>query len=155
MDIRIHSATIKHLKDIQHLNHLLCIKENKEFDSTINKDFSIQKAGEEYFTKRIQNDCALIAVAEDKVVGYLIGAIAETPQYRNVSKLAELENMFVLEEYRSTGVGKKLVDEFIGWCKKQEASRVFVIATAQNSFAIKFYNREGFQDSSVILEKEI
>lgn len=155
MDVLIHSATINHLKDIQNLNHLLCIKENKEFDLTINKDFSIQKAGEEYFTKRIQNDCALIAVVEDKVVGYLIGAIAETPQYRTVSKLAELENMFVLEEYRNFSIGKKLVDEFIRWCKMQKASRIFVIATAQNISAVKFYSREGFENSSVVLEKEI
>ena len=155
MDILIHSATLNNLKDIQYLNHLLCIKENKEFDSTINKDFSVQKVGEEYFTKRIQNDCALIAVVEDKVVGYLIGAVAETPQYRTISKLAELENMFVLEEYRSLGIGKKLIDEFVGWCKKQEVSRLFVIATTKNTLAIEFYNKEGFEDSSVTLEREI
>jgi GNAT superfamily N-acetyltransferase len=155
MDILIHFATLSDLKDIQHLNHLLCLKENKEFDSTINKDFAIQKVGEEYFTNRIQNDCALVAIVEDKVVGYLIGAVAETPQYRIVSKLAELENMFVLEEYRNIGIGKKLVEEFIQWCKHQNVERTFVIATSKNTSAIEFYSREGFQDSSVTLEREI
>ncbi len=45
MKIKIQSATLKNLKDIQDLNHQLCIKEHKEFDSTINKDFPVQPAG--------------------------------------------------------------------------------------------------------------
>ena len=141
MEIKIQSATIKNLKDIQELNHQLYIKENKEFDSTINKNFSIQKSGENYFKKRIKNDCTLIATVDGKTIGYLVGAISEVSDYRSILKLAEAENMFVLEEYRSLGVGKKLMNEFVKWCKSNKIKRMRVVASAQNIQAIKFRNK--------------
>ena len=52
MEVKIQFATIKNLRDIQDLNHQLCIKENKEFDATINPDYPVQKQGEEYFKDR-------------------------------------------------------------------------------------------------------
>ena len=155
MEIKIQLATIKNLRDIQNLNHQLCIKENKEFDATINKDYPIQKAGEKYFKERIKNGCTLVAIAEGKVVGYLVGAIIEHEDYRNISKIAEAENMFVLEKYRSSGIGKKLFDELIKWCKPKGAKRIRAVASAQNTRAIEFYKREGFTDYNLTLEKEI
>lgn len=155
METRIQFATIENLGDILNLNHQLCIKENKEFDATINKDYPIQKSGEEYFKKRIKNDCALVAFADDRIVGYLVGAIIETENYRNISKLAEEENMFVLEKYRNLGIGKQLLQEFIKWCKSKKVERIRTVASAQNTKAIEFYKREGFIDYNLVLEKEI
>ncbi len=132
MEIQIQFATIKNLRDIQNLNHQLCIKENKEFDITINKDYPMQKSGEEYFKERIKNDCALIAITDGKIIGYLVGAIVEIEDYRNISNLAEVENMFVLEEYRNIGIGKKLIQEFIKWCKTKDAKRIRAVASIQN-----------------------
>ena len=155
MEVIIQFASLENLGDILNLNHQLCIKENKEFDATINKDYPTQKSGKEYFAERIKNDCALIAFIGDKVVGYLVGAIIEAEDYRNISKFAEAENMFVLEEYRNLGIGKKLFDEFIKWCKSNEVKRIRAIASVQNIRAIEFYRREGFVDYDLVLEKEI
>jgi len=136
MEVKIQFATIKNLKDIQDLNHQLCIKEKREFDPTINKDYAIQKSGEKYFRARVKNDCALIAIADSKIVGYLVGAIIDTEKYRNVSKLAEAENMLVLEEYRNSGIGKQLFREFVKWCKSKSVKRIRAVASAQNTKAI-------------------
>ncbi|MFA6088226.1 MAG: GNAT family N-acetyltransferase [Candidatus Woesearchaeota archaeon] len=155
MEIIIQFATIENLKEIQNLNHQLCIKENKEFDATVNKDYPIQTSGENYFKERIKKDCALVATTDDKIVGYLVGAIIETEEYRNISKLGEAENMFVLEEYRSLGIGKKLFHKFIEWCKSKGAKRIRAVASAQNIKAIEFYKKEGFSDYNITLEKEI
>lgn len=155
MEIKIQLATIKNLRDIQNLNHQLCIKENKEFDATINKDYPLEQSGEKYFKERIKNGCALVAITDGKVGGYLVGAIIEHEDYRNISKLAEAENMFVLEEYRSSGIGKKLFNEFIKWCKSKGAKRIRAVASVQNTKAIEFYKREGFKEYNLTLEKEI
>jgi len=155
MEVKIQFATIKNLRDIQDLNHQLCIKENKEFDATINPDYPIQKQGEEYFKDRIKNGCSLLAIVDGKVVGYLVGSISEVEDYRNISKIAEAENMFILENYRSKGIGKKLFQEFTKWCKSKKAQRIKAVASAQNIKAIEFYRREGFQDYDFVLEKEI
>lgn len=146
---------MENLGDVLNLNHQLCIKENKEFDATINKDYPILKSGKEYFKGRIKDGCALIALADDKVVGYLVGAITETEDYRIVSKIAEAENMFVLEEYRNLGIGKKLFEDFIKWCKSNEVERIRAVASVQNIRAIEFYKRENFNDYNLVLEKDI
>ncbi|HLD54690.1 MAG TPA: GNAT family N-acetyltransferase [Candidatus Nanoarchaeia archaeon] len=155
MEVKIQFATIKNLKEIQYLNHQLCIKENKEFDATINPDYSIQKQGEEYFKDRINNGCTLITIVDGKVIGYLIGSISNAEDYRNLSKIAEAEEMFILEDYRSMKIGKKLLQEFAKWCKSKKVERIKVVAYAQNSKAIEFYRREGFKDYDFVLEKEI
>lgn len=64
--------------------------------------------------------------------------------------------MFILEDYISRGIGKKLLQEFIKWSKwstSKKADRVKVVASAQNMKAIKFYQREGFTKTSFVLEK--
>ena len=155
MEIKIQSATLKNLKDIQNLNHQLCIKENKEFDATINKDYPIQKSGEKYFKERIKKDFAWVAIINGKVVGYLVGAVIGIEEYRNVSKLAEAENGFVIEEYRSKGIGTRLLQEFVKWSKSNGAKRIRAVASAQNARAVELYRREGFKDYNLTLEKEI
>jgi len=49
MEVKIQVAKQKNLIDIQKLNHQLCIKENQEFDTTINKDYPIQKKRRKIF----------------------------------------------------------------------------------------------------------
>lgn len=152
---QIKVATIDNLKDIQELNHQLCIKENKEFDPTINEDYPIQKEGKEYFKERIENGCALVAEVGNKIVGYLVGGMSEISDYRNVSKMAEAENMYVLEEYRSFGIGGKLFQRFVDWCKIREVERIRVFASAKNTKAIEFYKKEGFETCEIVLERKL
>ncbi|MFA5029774.1 MAG: GNAT family N-acetyltransferase [Patescibacteria group bacterium] len=155
MKPKIKFATLKDFKDIQDLNHRLCLKEYAEFDQTIDKDYSLSDPSEKYFKKRIRSGCALVAVLENKVIGYLVGGIVEAEEYRTISKLAEAENMFVLEKFRSLGIGGKLFKEFIKWCRLKKAKRVRVVASAQNFRAIRFYRREGFKDYDLVLERNI
>lgn len=155
MDIKIQHAAVKNIRDIQNLNHQLCIKEHKDFDATINKDYPVQKSGEKYFKERIKKDCALIATIDGKISGYLVGAISDAEGYRNIHKIAEAENMFVLEEYRSLGIGKQLFQEFIKWCKSKGVKKIRAVASVQNQKAIEFYKREGFKEYNLTLEKDI
>lgn len=155
MKVKIRKAKLSDLKDIQNLNKILCEKENKEFDKSVNKNYPVTREGRKYFEERIKKDFVLVALVDKKIIGYIIGAISEIEDYRNISKLAEAENMLVLKDYRSKGIGKKLFDEFIRWSKTKKAERVRAVASAKNSKAIEFYRREGFKDHDLVLEKEI
>ncbi len=154
-DVKIRTATVKDLEDIQKLNHWMCIRENEEFDQTINKDYPVQEAGKTYFRDRITKDCALVAIKDGKIIGYLIGAINKAEDYRTFSEIGEAENMVVLEGHRGAGVGKKLMEEFGKWVRSKNVKVIRVVATAQNMGAIKFYKREGFEEKSLTLEKAI
>ena len=137
------------------LNQHLCEKEHKMFDKTTNMNYSLTEFGKNYFIERINSGNAFVALDNGEVIGYLIGSLVPPEPYRTVSKFAELENMIVLEKYRSKGVGKKLIDKFVEWCMSHKLNRIKVYASAQNLKAINFYKREGFNEYSIILEKEI
>ena len=63
--------------------------------------------------------------------------------------------MFVEKEFRSQGLGKKLVDSFIAWCRENKIKRIRVVASAGNASGINFYHREGFFDWEMILERGV
>jgi GNAT superfamily N-acetyltransferase len=132
----------------------MCIREHKEFDSTINPDYSIQKNGKKYFTEKIINDFAIVALKDSKVVGYLIGEITKAENYRTINKVAEVNDTVVREGHRGEGIGKIMFDDFIKWAKSKKVDLIRVAATAQNEGAIRFYKREGFEEKSVTLEKK-
>lgn len=68
---------------------------------------------------------------------------------------AEANNMFVLKEYRQYGIGGKLMNSFIEWCKQNNAKRVMVIASSKNEKTINFYHKLGFEDINLTLKKEL
>ncbi len=151
--IIIRKAKIEELKTVQDLNHDL-------FDSDSTRDKYMDHNwpyvdGKEYFSKRITDDNSICLVAEidNEIVGYLAGAIMEVESWRPV-KRTELENMFVKEEFRSSGIGAKLVNEFFNWSKTKGVQRSLVVAYATNEKAIKFYQKMGFDPESVSLEIE-
>ena len=157
VDINIKEATIENLKDIQDLNLALFKKEHNEYDDTLNLNWTFGKEGTDYFKKRIieDNGYALVAESDGKIVGYLVGAISKAEFYRTISKIAEVENMLILEEYRSKGIGNELMDKFFSWCKSKGADRIKVVASAQNIKAINFYKKNGFLDYNLTLERNI
>lgn len=157
MDIKIKEAATENFKDIQNLNHMLFKKEYDEFDDTLNINWPVSKTGEDYYKERIKEKvgCAFVAYVDDKIVGYLIGVLEKADSTRNIDRLAELENMFVLEEYRNFGIGTYLFKAFYKWSKNSNIKRLKVISCSENKGAINFYRRNGFKDNNIILETDI
>jgi len=73
MKVLIKRGTLKDLKIIQELNQKLCEKENKDYDSTIVKNYPYTKIGKEYFKNRIKTGFSAIAFFNGKAVGYIVG----------------------------------------------------------------------------------
>jgi GNAT superfamily N-acetyltransferase len=113
-----------------------------------------RREGRGYFTGIIDNNRTRCWLAEvDGVIaGNLVGRINRESSIRPV-RVAELESMFVREEYRSSGVGAALVAEFFGWGKRAGAERALVTAYAANDRALAFYARHGFAPKNVSLER--
>lgn len=154
--MEIRAATISDLEKIQSMNQLLFEKEDKEFDYHLNMDWTSSKDAVDYYKKRLSGDgCAFVIEIDGSIIGYVLGGLCKFESYRTVEKVAELENMFVYEEYRRQGVGKKLYDAFLAWAKEQKVNMLRVQATSQNKAAINFYRKCGFKDYTLILEKEV
>jgi len=153
----IRLATLSDLEKIKELNHKLFIKEHRDFDNTLDCDWSFTDRATDYFSGRIEgkNGCAFVAEVEGEVVGYLVGGLGRNPTRQLNGSLGELENIFVEEDFRDQGLGKKLVEAFDRWCQDNQVTRVKVVVSAGNTKGLSFYKREGFFDWEVVLEKEI
>jgi len=157
LKVVIESATLDDLLAIQQLNQKLCSKENREFDSFIDPEYPFTQKGEEYFRARIESPDGIAILAKEGgvTVGYLIGGMIESEDYRKVESIAELENMFVDESMRGNGIGGKLISRFEDWCKERKVQVIRVVASAGNDSAIRFYESHGATPSSVTLEKQL
>lgn len=155
-DIKIRKANIEDLQDILRLNFDLFKKEYKEYDKSLNLKWTYTD-GKKYFSDRILKKDGFVEVAEfeSRIIGYVCGGISERKFYRKKTKYAELENMIIENEFRGKGIGDKLAQDFIDWCKKCNIGYIAVTASMLNEQGIYFYRKLGFKDYNLTLEMEI
>jgi ribosomal protein S18 acetylase RimI-like enzyme len=154
MKVTIELAKEKDLKDIQHLNHLLFIKEHKEYDSSFNLDWTFSDTWTNYFKNHIieKDYCIFLAKDSNKIIWYLAWWICQVPSYRTIKSQAELENMIILESYRNQWVWSGLMNKFLEWARSKWVQKVTVTASAENSEWINFYRKAWFREYDVRLE---
>ncbi len=153
-NIVIRKANIDELKIVQDLNYELFLFDQK-YDDALKMDWP-HKEGEEYFKEKILSEDSLCLVAEldGQVIGYLAAGLAEPYSYR-LLKRAELDNMFIKEEFRNQGVGSMLIEEFINWATKIGVDRVFVSAYFFDDHSVSFYKKNKFLPLDVSLERRL
>ena len=63
--------------------------------------------------------------------------------------------MFIKEDYRLYGIGKKLINNFKNYCRNNNISNLKVVASSKNKNAIEFYRKNGFDDFNLTLTMNI
>lgn len=152
--IHIRQATKDEFQLLQKLNNEVFI-DNQKYDSDLDMDWAQSDKGREYFTDVLNNpdNCCLIAEEDGREIGY-IAAVPKVVSYRK-SKYLEIENMVVVPEYRSKGIGTLLISECLKWAKVQGYQKAIVNAYFDNRMAIEFYKRNGFTEIDINLEKHL
>jgi len=158
MKVKIRKAKPEDMKVMQNFMYLLMKEEYEDFDTTNKITWAKSKKCADYFKMRTswrEGNYAIIAEVDGKPVGYLSGAVFKGPEYRTLTKMAQLGDMYVIEGYRNMRIGTKLIREFKKWAKQRGAKRIRVEAFANNEHALRFYRRHGFEDYTLILESKI
>lgn len=155
-NIQIRKATINDLHIIQSLNNKLFEYEmERDLDNYID-NWAFGKESKEYFNDLIENQFVILAEVGNKPLGYLAGSLYQDDTYSYYEgSTCELDNMYIEEEYRHLGIGTKLMNSFLEWCKTKQAKRIFVTATLGNDNTIAFYKKHGFKDLNITLKKEL
>ena len=111
---------------------------------------------EEQYRTLIASDWAvcLVATHQGEVVGYLSRGWKDSPKWRPV-KATEIHALYLREAFRSQGIGRRLIEEFVHWSEERGAEVVEVGAFAANTRALAFYERAGFRPTLVHLEKPV
>lgn len=153
-NVIIRKATLNDLYEIQMLNYQLFKLEKENFDPTLIENWPMTEEGKDYFTNLIEREYVIVAILNDKIVGYLAGSINEKGSYEEI-QYGEVNNMFVNSECRGYGVGKALINGFKKYCVSNDIKDLIVTASAKNINAIEFYRKNGFDDFNITLTMSI
>lgn len=151
----IRKATLDDFNEILRLN-LKLFNFERQYTKTYNLNWTYSKIGKDYFQKRIteKNGIMFVAVENKTIIGYICGYVGNFP-YRKPPEIAEIDNMYVEEGFRRSGIGKKLVSYFEKKAKKKGAKRIKVEALAGNLIGKNFYKKRGLKEATVYFEKSL
>ena len=115
--------------------------------------------GIQYFQNAINQKDRHVAFVyvQDNVVGYVILNIVSENETRHRLgiTLAQINTLCVDKNYRSKGIGRKLVEHGKEWARQNGANQFMVQAMAENLRAIDFYKECGFEPFEIKLEMEL
>lgn len=121
----------------------------------IEKDFAFESGRQQRGLERLvcaQPDRAIVCVARSEtrgVVGMASGQIVISTAEGAGS--VWIEDVFVDTGFRGRGIGSALIDSVIEWAIANGATRAQLLADQDNREALGFYQRHGWQRSSMLL----
>ena len=148
----ISKAMLNEIPEINKMLTDLIQDERKNYDSNINESYKVQ----EFYEKFVDNDNEIILVARDNdiILGYVYGFIQDNGNLFN-NKIAQLDALFVKEQYRGNGIARSLMKDFINWAEEKGAAYIELSVCKDNTNAINLYENEGFSIDKICLRKAI
>jgi len=119
---------------------ILCELHAKYENCTYDKSNKAIKLKEALFTANASLIC-IIAVHNNKLVGY--SSFLKEYSTWDADYFLYMDCLYVLEEYRNNGLGKKLFDEVINYKNKLNCSHIQWQTPNDNIKAINFYKKIG------------
>ncbi len=90
-----------------------------------------------------------IAEIDETVIGFASGELREGSPAFDARTWAAVEDVFVLPEYRSRGIGRALISACREWALDKGANGITLQVAARNDRARRFYGELGFREISV------
>jgi ribosomal protein S18 acetylase RimI-like enzyme len=140
-EITIVEATIDDVQDLVQLNILF----NGSSDSAT--------AMAERMTEPRRVETIIIARVNGKIAGF--AALRIVPCVLYPTPHAELTELYVKEDYRQLGIGKRLVQYLEELALKKCADDLLVLTGADNLPALSLYHALGFEDYDISLQKSL
>lgn len=89
----------------------------------------------------------LLAEVDGKIVGYLLG-FDHRAFFAN-GRVSWVEEIYVSDSFRQSGIGRRLMDRFEDWCRSRE-SRIIGLATRRAS---DFYEALNYEESATYFRR--
>ena len=152
----IREAKLEDIPQLMKLEKSLFSKWN-EFDpiDKINIEWFSSEAHKKHLTDVLKDNRnkVFVSVNKDNIVGYLKAHLfCREPFLEKVGYVSEL---FVEKEYRSEGLGKRLLEEAIKWFKQQELKWTTTSTHLLDSEAINFWKRRGYEEFNTFFKRKL
>lgn len=156
MNISIRHAKASDLETVQKFGSELLNYERKAFDSSLDENWAFSDEAKKKYLAAINEKYVTIAEKDNRAIGFLIGSII-SPKAGDARpiKQAFLQNIYVDEAERKTGIGNELLEDFKKYCIEEGVSRLNVSVLAKNEVAVSFYQKSGFKPRSINLSMEL
>ena len=97
----------------------------------------------------------VVAEEEEQLIGSGYAKLVDSKPYLTHSKHAYLGFMFVSENARGKGVNQKIVAQLEAWAKSRGVNEVRLDVYAENSAALRAYEKAGFKKNLIEMRKPI
>ena len=131
--------------------HIIAKKTFFETYSKENSKENMENYLEEKFNKKQlekelkdSNSEFYFAIMNNKIAGYLKLNFKEAQTEINNDGAAEIERIYVLQEYQGNKIGKTLYNKSVSCAKEKEATYIWLGVWERNENAIGFYKKQGF-----------
>jgi len=96
------------------------------------------------YKKVLQSPTNFAFVVEDKgkIIGFVTSSIRTIIRYPK--PIMELDELFVVEEYRKQGIGKQLIEKIESLAKEKDCHRMYIASADRFTTAHKFYEGLGY-----------
>ena len=132
--------------DIPQICQLLAILFEQEHEFTPNTDK--QSTALRHIISQPEIGTILLARQDEKILG--MASLLYTISTACGGKVALLEDMIVLPDWRNAGLGSLLLGYAIAHAKSRNCLRITLLTDAENHAAQHFYSRHGFTPSTMI-----
>lgn len=154
MDVSIREGTLSDYKGVNDLNcqiHGIHVQERPDIYK--NTEVPLDK---DYYSCLLKDENAkvILAISEDRAIGYSIFEIKVTPNRDNLvyRKIIYVDDICVDENYRGKGIGKKLFKYISEYGKGVGAHSLELSVWEFNKGAIDFYNKMGMDTKNRRME---
>ncbi|MBR2544348.1 GNAT family N-acetyltransferase [Candidatus Saccharibacteria bacterium] len=156
MNISIRHAEASDLETVQKFGSELLNYERKAFDSSLDENWAFSDEAKKKYLAAINEKYVIIAEKDGHAIGFLIGSII-SPKAGDARPIKQgfLQNIYVDEAERKTGIGNELLEDFKKYCIEEGVSRLNVSVLAKNEVAVSFYQKSGFKPRSINLSMEL
>lgn len=86
-----------------------------------------------------------VAVADDRVVGFGHALVKLGPDYLGGARIGQIAHVFVLPEYRRSGIARALVDNLRNWLVERQVTSTELQVVHGNGGALLFWRSLGFE----------
>ncbi len=119
-----------------------------EMEST-GLNMSLTKDGEEKWIKAASQmpgkvNHLIIAEEKDEIIGFAHGNIRLAPEFQGGSKTGFISHVFVMKNFRHSGVASAMVDLLMESLLAAGASRFDLDVLVSNKAAVQFWQSKGF-----------
>ncbi len=97
----------------------------------------------------------LVAVEGRKIIACIRGSLIKTLHVLNVKLRGVIDNLYVEEEYRESGVAQNLIEELIEWFKGKNVDVMTLHVYPLNFKAIALYKKFGFEEYSLNMSRRL